>query len=75
MPDSLRSRAFDILLNQIWEPRYPSTEMMDRLEAHVSDRETAERYVELLIETANQDRYPSPMLLERILRLVDALEP
>lgn len=74
MPDSLRSRVMDILLEQVSEPRYPSPQMMERFEANVTDRETAERYVSMLIDLLSEDQYPSPMLLERIIHLVKSLE-
>jgi hypothetical protein len=39
----------------------------------IRDREAALVYVNTLLETVAQDRYPSPPMLNRITRLLDSL--
>ncbi|MDQ6838832.1 MAG: hypothetical protein M3137_11005 [Actinomycetota bacterium] len=74
MSDDLRSRAMQVLLDQVASAKYPSVSMMNRVEESVTDRETAHRYVELLLEALERDAYPSPTMLDRVLHLVEVLE-
>ena len=73
--DGLRQAYFDLLMGQISNGRYPSPTMMDRIEAAVGDRESAENYVQALIDLSAGERFPSPMMLDRLNRLIDVLEP
>jgi hypothetical protein len=70
----LRHRSVRVLLDRIAADRYPSTTMLDRVEAAVTDRGTAEEYVGLLLDAIERDRCPSPTMLDRVQRLIDALD-
>jgi hypothetical protein len=72
--DQLRSRYVSMLLDQLSETRYPSSPMLDRIEAALTDPHAAEDYVGRLLGTAEQDRYPSPVMLQRLDRLIAKLE-
>lgn len=74
MPDDLRRRTNQVLMNQVASARYPSPTMMDRIEASIEDRETATEYVSLLIDRIEQDDYPSMMLFDRVVGLIRILE-
>ena len=71
--EKLRSRYLKVLLDQFEETQYPSAPMMDRIEAAISDRETAEAYVKMLIDRVEQSRYPSPPMVDRVRGLLSAL--
>lgn len=60
-------RYMRILLDRIEESRYPSGELMDRVEI-LLDRDHVDEYVEILFEKVEADRYPSKQLLDRIAR-------
>ena len=60
-------RYMRILLDRIQESRYPSGELMDRVEI-LLDREHVDDYLEILFEKVEADRYPSKQLLDRIAR-------
>ena len=60
-------RYMRILLNHIEESRYPSGELMDRIEI-LLDRDHVDEYLEALFEKVEADRYPSKQLLDRIAR-------
>lgn len=60
-------RYMRVLLEKIAMDRYPSGELMDRVEI-LLDREHVDDYVELLFEKVERDRYPSKQLLDRIAR-------
>lgn len=74
MPDDLRRRTLQILLNQLSSTRYPSPTILDRIEAEIEDRQTADEYVNLLLDRLEADDYPSLMLLDRVNGLIRALE-
>ena len=60
-------RYMRVLLDRIQEDRYPSGELMDRVEI-LLDREHVDEYVDILFEKVEEDRYPSLQLLDRLAR-------
>jgi hypothetical protein len=66
-------RYVDYLFKQAGEERYPSHQILARIEAAITDRETAERYVDLLMSQAEDQRYPSLLMLDRAKRIVTRL--
>jgi hypothetical protein len=60
-------RYLQVLLERIADDRYPSGELMDRVEI-LLDREHVDDYVALLFQKVEADRYPSKQLLDRIAR-------
>lgn len=60
-------RYMRVLLERIAESKYPSGELMDRVEI-LLDREHVDAYLDLLFEKVEEDRYPSKQLLDRIAR-------
>jgi hypothetical protein len=63
-------RYVDYLFAQARATRYPSHQILKRIEGAITDRETAERYVDLLMEEAESQRYPSLEMLDRANRIV-----
>ena len=68
--DQLRERYLGLLLERLGDAQYPSASMLDRIEAAITDRETAEAYVGSLIERMEQEQYPSPPMMDRVTRLL-----
>jgi hypothetical protein len=60
-------RYLRVLLDRLYADRYPSGELMDRVEI-LLDREHVDDYVEALFQKVEADRYPSKQLLDRIAR-------
>jgi hypothetical protein len=60
-------RYMQILFERIAESKYPSGELMDRVEI-LLDREHVDEYLGVLFEKVEADRYPSKQLLDRIAR-------
>ena len=67
---TLQSRYFDLLLEKVEQDRYPSHEMMNRVERTLSDREQIANYLEVLLDKVEETRYPSLQILDRIDNLV-----
>ena len=60
-------RYMRVLLDRIKEDRYPSGELMDRVEI-LLDREHVDEYLDTLFEKVEAVHYPSKQLLDRIAR-------
>lgn len=71
--EELRGRYLGVLLDRLEETRYPSAAMLDRIEAAIGDRRTAEAYVGALIDHLDEDQYPSPAMIDRVRRLLTFL--
>jgi hypothetical protein len=61
-------RYIEVLFDRIAQDKYPSGELMDRIES-VLDREHVDEYLDLLFEKVEECRYPSKQILDRIVRL------
>ncbi len=70
---SAQDRYVDVLMSQVRDVQYPSTEIMDRLESNLATREQLEQYLELLLERVESCQYPSKQLLDRLDRLAALL--
>jgi hypothetical protein len=66
---STQDRYMEILMGQIRDIEYPSTEMLDRIESNLSTREQLQEYLEILFERVESCQYPSKQLLDRLERL------
>lgn len=62
-------RYYELVLEKIAADRYPSGELMDRLELALADREQLDAYLHVLLDKIEDDRYPSKQMLDRVLRL------
>ena len=60
-------RYMRTLLERIAMDRYPSLELMDRVEI-LLDADHVDDYVEILFEKLERDRYPSKQMLDRVAR-------
>jgi hypothetical protein len=60
-------RYMQVLFDKIRQDKYPSGEMMDRIEI-VLDRDHVDEYLDLLFQKVEECRYPSKQLLDRIVR-------
>ena len=70
---SLKDRYVDVLMERVRADRYPSGELMDRIEDSVSSREQAAEYLDVLYEKIGDSRYPSKQLLNRIERVTNRI--
>lgn len=66
--DSSHDRYLELLFEKVREDRYPSGDLLDRIEVQVRSQSEAAAYLELLYEKIEKDRYPSGQMLDRIHR-------
>ena len=71
---SAQERYYGLVLEKVAADRYPSGELMDRLEAAVASREQLEEYLDVLLEKIEDDHYPSKQMLDRVHRLAPLAE-
>ena len=64
-----RQQLVDALFDSVAQTRYPSGPQLDLIEQVITDDQRAE-LAALLIEKIGSDRYPSPSMIRRALRLV-----
>jgi hypothetical protein len=67
---SSQERYYEMLMERVREDRYPSHQLLDRIEATFWTPEQLHEYVEMLIDKADESWYMSHELLERIQRLL-----
>ncbi len=65
-----QQRYFDGLMERIREDRYPSHELLDRIEASFATSEQVVAYVDLLVDKMEESWYPSKQVMDRIHRLL-----
>jgi hypothetical protein len=69
MATEAQDRYVKYVLGLLSEDEYPSGELMDRLEAMLTEREQVAAYLDVLFDKVESCHYPSKQLLDRISRL------
>ncbi len=67
---SMQQRYYDILMERVRSDRYPSGQLLNRLEATIFSGEQMIEYMDMLLEKVDQSWYPSGELLDRIDRML-----
>jgi hypothetical protein len=67
---TLQDRYVQMLMERIRQDRYPSHQLMDRVEGAFWTSRQIEEYVDVLLEKADEAWYPSKQILDRIHRLL-----
>jgi len=64
-----QERYVEFVLERIRGDRYPSGELMDRIEGALASRRQVAEYLDVLFEKLEDSRYPSRQMLDRVARL------
>jgi ubiquinone biosynthesis protein COQ9 len=67
---SMQQRYYDILIERVRTDRYPSGQLLNRLEATIFSPQQLVEYVDMLLEKVDESWYPSGELLDRIDRML-----
>jgi len=70
-----QQRYVSMLLERIRQDRYPSLQLMDRVEAAFWTSQQVEEYLDVLLEKADEAWYPSKQILDRIHRVLAYAAP
>lgn len=65
-----QQRYIDVLMERVRQDRYPSHQLLDRIEAALYTSEQVADYCELLLEKIDESWYPSGQLLNRMQRML-----
>lgn len=68
--DKLRDAYMETVLERITSVRYPSMELLDRVEYLAHKKEYAEQFIVYLIEMVENVQYPSHQIMDRIERIL-----
>jgi hypothetical protein len=66
----LQQRYYEILIERIRGDKYPSHQLLDRIEGTMWTSEQVAHYVAVLLEKVEQSWYPSHQLLDRVDRVL-----
>jgi hypothetical protein len=66
----LQQRYYDILMERCRNDRYPSHQLLNRLEAAIYTPEQMIEYVDLLLQKVDESWYPSGQILDRVDRML-----
>jgi hypothetical protein len=67
---ALQQRYYDILMERVRTDRYPSHQLLNRLEATIYTPEQVIEYVDMLITKNDESWYPSGQMLDRVERML-----
>ena len=67
---SEQQRYFDFLIERVSTDRYPSSQLLDRIEASIWTPEQVKGYVDMLLEKLDETWYPSGQLMDRVQKML-----
>jgi hypothetical protein len=67
---STQERYFDVLMDRVRQDRYPSHQLLDRVEAALLTSDQIAEYCDLLVEKIDESWYPSGQLMNRLQRML-----
>jgi hypothetical protein len=67
---STQERYLATLMERVRQDRYPSHQLLDRIEAALFTSEQVTEYCELLLEKIDESWYPSGQLMNRLQRML-----
>ena len=71
MAETIQQHYFDVLIHRIRNDKYPSHQLMDRIERALATSEQIAEYTEMLVEKVDETWYPSGQMLDRIQRIME----
>ncbi len=71
--DEVHDRYAKLLMRGLADARFPSTQMMNRVEATIRSPDEAAEYVGVLLEKVESTTYPSVQMLDRIQRILSRI--
>lgn len=67
---TLQQSYLDVLMERVRTDRYPSHQLLDRIEAALWSPDQVIEYVDMLIEKIDETWYPSGQMLNRVQRML-----
>jgi len=63
---TIQQHYFDVLMHRVRNDKYPSHQLMDRIELALATPEQIAEYLDMLIDKVDETWYPSGQMLDRI---------
>jgi hypothetical protein len=70
MATTSQERLFEVLMERVRTDRYPSHQLLNRIEATMWTSEQMVEYVDMLVEKIDEAWYPSLQLIDRAHRML-----
>ncbi len=67
---TLQQRYYDILIERVRTDRYPSHQLLNRLEQTMWTNEQIAEYTDMLLDKVDETWYPSHQILDRVERVM-----
>jgi hypothetical protein len=67
---TLQERYLELLIDRVRNDRYPSGQLMDRIENGLLNGDQLAEYVGLLLDKIDETWYPSGQMLDRVQRML-----
>ena len=68
---TIQQHYFDVLMHRVRNDKYPSLQLMDRIEAALTTPDQVAAYTDMLIDKVDETWYPSGQMLDRIQRIME----
>jgi hypothetical protein len=68
---TVQQHYFDVLMHRVRNDKYPSHQLMDRIEVALSTPDQVAEYVDMLIDKVDETWYPSGQMLDRIQSMLE----
>lgn len=68
---TIQEYYFDVLIHRVRNDKYPSHQLLNRLERALATSDQVSQYVAMLIEKVDETWYPSGQMLDRIQRMLE----
>lgn len=66
----MQQRYHDLLIERVRNDRYPSHQLLDRIEQSLFTAEQVIDYVDMLLEKIDESWYPSHQLMDRVQQML-----
>ena len=68
---TVQEHYFEVLMHRARHDRYPSHQMLDRIELALATSEQVAEYVDMLISKVDETWYPSGQMLDRVQNMLE----
>lgn len=68
---TIQQHYVDVLMHRVHNDKYPSHDLMNRIEVALATPQQIADYVEMLIQKVDETWYPSGDMLDRIQRMLE----
>jgi hypothetical protein len=68
---TIQQHYVDVLMHRVRNDKYPSHQLMDRIELALATPQQIAEYVEMLVAKVDETWYPSGQMLDRIQRMLE----